>query len=167
MSESEFFSKLNLLDNIHQMEALIEVDKLEFYSENEWKKINIDLKYLPANLYTSVSINKEMSKLIYTIKYDLLIPHVRLIPSHTEKIVFSADYTKENPYILKYTSTKNEEYENAPYIRYNNENVNIFNNIKQNMIISNYKHKNRNKIHAVAQLLHQNINRQKIKSDVQ
>ena len=166
MSEKDFMSSINVLDNLHEMEALIDAERLEYLSENgSWVKLNIEgLKYVPVSLYPGVSIDKESGNIIYKIKYDLLIPHIRLIPSNIESFILSADYSKEKPYMLSYKTDSNEEYDSdSVYVRYNNEDINILSKIKNNTMILDYKMRNRKKLHQALQAIDQSINNSKVK----
>lgn len=169
MGQDDFISKINLLENLHEHQALIELDRLEYLSKDgKWKKINVNcLEYLPALLYVGVSINDDMDEIIYKIKYDLLSPHINLTPSHDEKIVFTTNNGMDYPFNIRYESRSNDSYESDNVIlRYNNENSNIFSKIKPYIVINDYINKNRYLIREVIQFLNNDINHSKAKINV-
>lgn len=169
MKQDDFISKINLLENLHEHQALIEVERLEYLSKDgQWKKIKSNnLEFLPTLLYVGVSINDDMSEITYKIKYDLLSPHINLTPSHNEKIVFTTNNEMDYPFNIRYESRYNESYENDNIVlRYNNENSNIFSKIKPHIVINDYINKNRHIIREVIQSLNTDIKSLKTKINV-
>lgn len=160
MSENDFLHKISLLENLHEQGALIDADKIEYFSkEGKWEKINIEgLEKVPVSLYVGVSIDNDMNQIIYRVKYDMITPHINLTPSHTEKILFGMNSSKEKPYNIEYQSRPNEKYnEDDVFLRYDNKNINIFSKVCPQSVIFDYKLKNRKKLHNLVQLLNDNI----------
>lgn len=167
MSESDFIHKISLLENLHEQQALIELDRLEYLSEEGiWKKIDIEgLKYVPVSLYVGVSLDDDMNQIIYRVKYDLLLPHINLVPSHTERILFSMNGEEENPYVINYQSRVNDAYNDENVlVRYNNKGANIFSLIKHPVIMSDYIVKNRKKLHKLVHVIYSNIKNEENKT---
>lgn len=159
MSEEDFLYKISLLENLHEYIALIDTKRIEFLSKDgTWKKIDIpELEYIPVTLYVNVSTTKNIDNLIYIINYNLLSPQIHLIPSHTEKIVFSIDESLDKPYNVRYQSRENELFENAT-LRYDNKGINIFSRIKSNDVVSNYIESNSKLLHQAVQMINDKKN---------
>lgn len=159
MSEEQFRYNVHLLENINGTEALVDADKLEYLnSDNVWTPISkLGIEYIPIILYTTHNIDKDMSRISYTLHYELLIPHITVTPMYYEQIVITASDNEELPFKKRYIKQKNTDLNQDALIRYNNKEINTFSKVKNSVVMCNYKSKSKRKLYSIANIISKSI----------
>ena len=158
MSKEELIYNLYLLENLCEEEqiALIEADKLEYKSaEGKWKNFtDFDLDYIPV-LIKTIKPQNNNQEIIYELSYKLLMHRADITPEKIERIIFSKN--KKGLYTKKYKTAENK-YENlTANIRYKNNNINTFSQVKDPEIILAFIKRNKPKLYKAAAIIGESI----------
>lgn len=164
MNEEQFKYNVHFLENINGAVALVDANKFEYLHEDTWIPISdFDIPYIPIIIYTFQNIKEDMSQISYTLEYEMLLPHLKIIPKYHERVIISACKEGRQPLKKIYKKDKNHDYYEESLVRYNNEKSNTFSSIKNNITINEYKEKHKRKLHEIAANINISLDKKKIK----